>query len=423
VYSSNLPVFYAGWLADYQDPHDWATALMSPEGYYGVCQSLTYGLNPTSLIANWPSPADYGPGVGPGIVYASSIPGVYVDSINNSYVDQLIAYGAHAPTNALANDAYQELQDIFYAEAATLPVDQPLTLHFERDWIQGWVGGYSNNPIAPGPYFYQMWKGYTTPVTFYPVTVSVSITNVTDVYPIVITNDSNGNMLDVYGNIPVSISYSITVTYLTGATPVWVSIDLFTNDIELPIKPNKSFCVASATVLLYPPPLAPNGCTQTFTWSNIPNIPYPGGIYNVSVVVNAIGCQSGVPYIVTPPASSSYHVKDVYYTPANMLVPGALPYRVGDLGSGLPPQFGNNFDGVCNGKDYALFLQCYHGTAPAKYNYLADLGGGIPPTFFEYDGKVDGKDFVLFLLLLWGKGPKITVLNGIPSYEYPFVDP
>jgi hypothetical protein len=78
--------------------------------------------------------------------------------------------------------------------------------------------------------------------------------------------------------------------------------------------------------------------------------------------------------------------------------------KVGDLGGGMPPQFFNR-DGKVDGKDLALFLQCYRGTAPPEAMYLGDLGGGIPPQFFNCDGKVDGKDLALFLLCFKGQGP------------------
>jgi hypothetical protein len=78
--------------------------------------------------------------------------------------------------------------------------------------------------------------------------------------------------------------------------------------------------------------------------------------------------------------------------------------KVGDLGSGVPPQF-FLFDGKCDGKDLALFLRCYHGTAPLEAMYLGDLGSGIPPQFFLFDGKCDGKDLALFLLCFRGQGP------------------
>jgi len=81
-----------------------------------------------------------------------------------------------------------------------------------------------------------------------------------------------------------------------------------------------------------------------------------------------------------------------------------LVTKVGDLGGGVPPAF-FNCDGSVDGKDLALFLQCYTGTAPAEAMYLGDLGGGVPPQFYDCDGNVDGKDLSLFLQCYNGLGP------------------
>lgn len=78
--------------------------------------------------------------------------------------------------------------------------------------------------------------------------------------------------------------------------------------------------------------------------------------------------------------------------------------KFGDLGSGIPPQF-YVFDDKVDGKDLALFLQCFKGLAPQEAIRLADLGGGIPPQFFNFDGEVDGKDLALFLVCFKGLGP------------------
>jgi N-acetylneuraminic acid mutarotase len=78
--------------------------------------------------------------------------------------------------------------------------------------------------------------------------------------------------------------------------------------------------------------------------------------------------------------------------------------KVGDLGGGVPPAF-FDYDGSVDGKDLALFLQCYRGTAPAEAMYLGDLGGGVPPQFYDCDGNVDGKDLSLFLQCYKGLGP------------------
>jgi hypothetical protein len=90
------------------------------------------------------------------------------------------------------------------------------------------------------------------------------------------------------------------------------------------------------------------------------------------------------------------------YTDNNVAV--SVSSKFGDLGGGIPPWF-FNFDNKVDGKDLALFLQCYRGTASPEVMYLGDLGGGVPPQFFQYDGIVDGKDLSLFLLCYKGQGP------------------
>jgi hypothetical protein len=79
-------------------------------------------------------------------------------------------------------------------------------------------------------------------------------------------------------------------------------------------------------------------------------------------------------------------------------------HKVGDLGTGYPLVFGK-FDGKVDGRDLALFLMCYKGTAPPDAMYLGDLGTGYPLVFFAYDGKVDGKDLAMFLMCYKGLGP------------------
>jgi len=78
--------------------------------------------------------------------------------------------------------------------------------------------------------------------------------------------------------------------------------------------------------------------------------------------------------------------------------------KVGDIGGGLPPQF-FQCDGIIDGKDVALFIQCYNGLAPPESMYLADLGGGLPPQFFKCDGIVDGNDLALFIQCYNDLGP------------------
>jgi len=92
-------------------------------------------------------------------------------------------------------------------------------------------------------------------------------------------------------------------------------------------------------------------------------------------------------------------------TSDNMFIDGLiLITKAGDLGGGIPPKF-FNFDDKVDGKDLALFIQCYRGLAPPEAMYLGDLGGGLPPQFFNFDSKVDGKDLALFIECYRGQGP------------------
>lgn len=78
--------------------------------------------------------------------------------------------------------------------------------------------------------------------------------------------------------------------------------------------------------------------------------------------------------------------------------------QVGDLGGGMPPRF-FNFDGKVTKEDTALYLICYKGTAPPEAMWLGDLGGGTPPRFFKCDGKVTKEDTALYLICYKGLGP------------------
>jgi len=127
-------------------------------------------------------------------------------------------------------------------------------------------------------------------------------------------------------------------------------------------------------------------------WSDYNGTDSYNGLYQNETGSDGIG---DIPYVIDTSNEDSYPLIDPF--PARMT-------KTGDMGGGLPPQF-FNFDNMIDGKDLALFLQCYKGLAPAEAMHLADLGGGLPPQFFECDGKVDGKDLALFLQCFKGLGP------------------
>lgn len=86
------------------------------------------------------------------------------------------------------------------------------------------------------------------------------------------------------------------------------------------------------------------------------------------------------------------------------VVPAKVKMVAGDLGGGIPPTW-FNFDGVVDWKDVFLFRDAF-----LRGNYMlgieiADLGGGVPPTFGAFDCMIDWKDVFLFRLCFLGQGP------------------
>jgi parallel beta-helix repeat protein len=119
---------------------------------------------------------------------------------------------------------------------------------------------------------------------------------------------------------------------------------------------------------------------------------YTGNDFNSGPYQNVTGSdeKGDIPYVIDADNQDRYPIMN--------------PYKFADLGGGVPPQL-FYYDGRVDGKDLALFLQCYHGSVPPEAVSLADLGGGVPPKFYDYDRRVDGKDLALFLQCYHGQGP------------------
>ncbi|HVP92852.1 MAG TPA: ABC transporter substrate-binding protein, partial [Acidobacteriota bacterium] len=87
LHNKQLPCFTVGWWADYPDPDDWAVPFMASYGAWTGWQSITYGLNYTSLNEAWAGMtphATWGP-----MPFTDPL-GKVVTGLNNSYVDNLI---------------------------------------------------------------------------------------------------------------------------------------------------------------------------------------------------------------------------------------------------------------------------------------------------------------------------------------------
>lgn len=214
LYSMRLSVFIIGWMADYPHPHNWFMPFMHSHGdYSGVAQGVTYGLG----TMDWSSDTSYGP-----TPYVNAL-GETVTAINNTYVDHIIEEAVGA-SPGIAVELYNELMDIHYAEALQLPLYFSYARHYERDWINGWVGTYNENPIAPGHYFYTQWKAVVGTAFSVDISAAATIANITNVPPLV--QLYHGEMRNGTGGL-AKIDYTIHLQYMdtTGPT-VYILIQL-----------------------------------------------------------------------------------------------------------------------------------------------------------------------------------------------------
>jgi peptide/nickel transport system substrate-binding protein len=112
-----LPIFTAGWLVDYPDPHDFVHPMMHSKGIYPHLQS-----------------------------YA------------NAEVDQLVEAGARELNADRRRDIYYRLQEIAFDEAKDIYTVEPLGLAVLRDWVHGWEYDLIHGPQAI-TLFYELNKG------------------------------------------------------------------------------------------------------------------------------------------------------------------------------------------------------------------------------------------------------------------------
>ncbi|MEM3828144.1 MAG: ABC transporter substrate-binding protein, partial [Conexivisphaerales archaeon] len=112
------PLFIIGWLADYPDPHNFAFAFYYSHGAFGAWQLY-----------------------------------------HNSTMDELVEAGIAAPEGPERAAIYKQIQQLAVEDCPSVPIDQAIGRHFERDWVVGWY----YNPIYPGVYAYNLWKWYYQP--------------------------------------------------------------------------------------------------------------------------------------------------------------------------------------------------------------------------------------------------------------------
>jgi peptide/nickel transport system substrate-binding protein len=376
-----LPVFNVGWIADFPDPADWAGPFMSPSSIYaGWAQRVNYSWDLTDVYANWMTGPMYGPPP-----YNNSLH-EHVTDLNNSYIDHIIYEASHTADTDLANRLYNELMDIFYAEAFTLPVDQGLGRHYQRNWVFGWQGGYSNSPLAVGHYFYELYKAVPVgvgPSYYVNLNAQSTITNTSKVYQdgmvAVFASQFASKQLN-YSGSKAYIYYNVSVSYLNATGPPLV--------VELGIKRTNTMTGKSRYILVDTKTIIAN--TKGWwieSWEE--STTGENASFYITFHADPVASAGGAVTIPTNPG-----VLDVNSTYMVMIGPPII----GDLGGGSPvPKF-FAFNGKCDSQDIPLFLQCYRQTAPANAKYLGDLGSGSPvPHKFVFNGKCDQQDIPLFL--------------------------
>ena len=81
--------------------------------------------------------------------------GTIFHGYNGSTIDSLIEAGMNTLDPAERQVIYNDYQRIYHEVVPGVPLAQPTTRHYQRDWVWGWY----YNPAAAGMDFYEMLKG------------------------------------------------------------------------------------------------------------------------------------------------------------------------------------------------------------------------------------------------------------------------
>ena len=113
-----LPIWSIGWLADFADADNFARPYMHSYGDFAYFQNYT-------AANGW-----------------------------GTRKDQLIDTALSTPDGSARAALYKELQQIYYNDAPSLPIDIPVG----RRWCWYWVKGWYYNALYPAQYYYSMYK-------------------------------------------------------------------------------------------------------------------------------------------------------------------------------------------------------------------------------------------------------------------------
>jgi peptide/nickel transport system substrate-binding protein len=116
-----FPMFIAGWLADYPDPHDFAEPFYHTGGNF----------------------------------FAAG------QAYSNPAMDALIDAGINTSDGSARAQIYHNIQVLAVQDCPSFTLVQPVGRHFERDWVVDWY----YDSIYSGFYFYNLWKWYYVPTS------------------------------------------------------------------------------------------------------------------------------------------------------------------------------------------------------------------------------------------------------------------
>ncbi|MEM3616384.1 MAG: ABC transporter substrate-binding protein [Candidatus Bathyarchaeia archaeon] len=119
------PTWIVGWLVDFADADNFASAYMYSCGDFAYIQNYTA----------WNGWTTKGPKTG-------------------LTKDEIIEKALKTPDGPERKILYEDLQWIYYQDAPFIPIAQPLTRRWQWYWVKGWY----YNPLHPGDYYYSIYK-------------------------------------------------------------------------------------------------------------------------------------------------------------------------------------------------------------------------------------------------------------------------
>jgi len=324
LYAGRLNCFMLGWIVDFPDPNDWDVPFMSTYGDFSGFQNIHYG----DGTLNWNSKGNI-----KGFPY-TNWNGDTITSIDNDYVDGLITSGISYTDPATRQKIYTEEEDIFYAEAGTMMLEQPAARHYERTWVQGWF--YS--AIYYGLMFYgpstamRLWKA--DPATVKRNVIAVARGQLGGSWTKLVSVKN-------WGQIPELVDITETVKNSTG--------DLVESSyVEVWLNPGQEYDFTATG--------GDTGPIITVTLTIERSHTYPDPMVT-HVNPGDLGGDKPVAHFFH--FDGKCNASDIPLFLQCYRTPHPPEQWLGDLGSGTPVAHFGVFDGVCDQKDIPLFLICY----------------------------------------------------------------